>query len=51
MKILYDPDPRTTDDIFSEPDHERFFSENLAVLEEIEVNFLVQKLLGDISRN
>lgn len=28
MKILYDPDPRTTDDIFSESDHERFFSEN-----------------------
>ena len=28
MKILYDPDPRTTEDIFSSTDRERFFSEN-----------------------
>ena len=28
MKILYDPDPRTTEDIFSTTDRERFFSEN-----------------------
>ena len=28
MKILYDPDPRTTEDIFCTTDRKRFFSEN-----------------------
>ena len=28
MKILYDPEPRTTEDIFSSSDNERFFTKN-----------------------
>ena len=28
MKILYDPRPRTTEEIFSEEDYARFFSDH-----------------------